>query len=166
MSGIVQITEAINRNIENYLLLENTDDGILSDVEQIICSNSVDEALDTPCVWIYEHPTTPYSEPNLSKTMQLSTPFEFVCIDYDDDPKIAQKKAKDLASRVCKSILKNKNTKENSDDPTRLFHRIDFITLYPSGEVAVEGKNKKVPAASLRLEFIYQIDWFKCCKKQ
>lgn len=163
--NIVKVEDKISQTIENYLKLENCSDGLLSDVEQIHCSNYNDEGLDTPCVWIYEHPTTTYREANLDKQMILCTPYEFICIDYDDDLVIAQRKAKKLALLVCASVLKNHHINLDPIDTSRIFMKIELDTLYPMGLVQIQGKNEKTPAASLRLKFYYMVDWLKCCKK-
>lgn len=160
--------DAISRNVKHWILLEQKPDGFLSDVEQIILSNKTDEPVETPCVWIIEHPTVPYKgqDADMSTQQRVSTTFEFVCIDYDEDLDESQKKATNLATRVGASILKNRRHTESEKDPKRLVHNILFQALYPVGEVSIEGKSEKIPASSLVLEFTHVIDWMKCCRKQ
>ena len=160
--------DAISRNVKHWILLELNSNGFLGDVEQVITSNKNDEPVDTPCVWIVEHPTIPYKgqEADISTQQRVSTTFEFVCIDYDEDLEEAQKKATNLATRVGASILKNRIYPEDEDDPTRLVHKILFQALYPVGEVTIEGKSEKIPASSLVLEFVHVIDWMKCCRQR
>ena len=88
--------DAISRNVKYWILLEQKPDGFLSDVEQIILSNKTDEPVETPCVWIVEHPTIPYKgqDADMSTQQRVSTTFEFVCIDYDED--LDNKKEDDL----------------------------------------------------------------------
>lgn len=162
--NVIDDSDIVSRNIEYYLTLENVEGGLLEDVEDIYASNTIEENLETPCVWIYENPTTSYKDPTLENEMLLSTVFDFVCTDYDEDLEIAQRKCKNLASRVCASILKNRNTPMTETDPLRLFYKITFVFLHPNGEVDIVNKNEKTPSAMLRLEFLHKIDWMKCCK--
>ncbi|MCE7699536.1 MAG: hypothetical protein K8E24_012265 [Methanobacterium paludis] len=114
-----------------------------------------------------EHPTVPYdaSKGNLSSKNMMKTSFEFVCVEYDPNPEVAAQKAKNLATRVGASILKNFNkVKSLPDDPNRIFQFVHFNELIPDGEVTVAGKSETVPVSSLILDFIYPINWLNCTK--
>ncbi len=119
-------------------------------------------------MWIHEHPTIPEQgqTPNLSQTMDLLTPFEFICIEYDPDVEIAAYKAKNLATRVGASLLKNFNrVKSLPEDPDRMFRVIRFNQFIPDGEATViKGKSDKVPACGILFDFVYPIQWLYCTK--
>jgi len=161
---IVTQTEIVTRTIKHYLTVENKENGLLEDVQTIIKSITTDMAIDTPCVWINEKGTFPYGKNNLSHTQELSSTYEFVCIDYDDDLEIAQDKSKNLATRVVTTILKHLNvSRENETDPLRLFSKVEFKELLV-GTVPITNKLDGTPASSVTLDFVYTIDWLKCRK--
>lgn len=155
------------RIVKAYLTTEQVEDGLLEDVETIISSIKSDTPVDPPTVWIHEHPTMVEEEGsiNLSQTQFLMTPFEFICVEYDEDPEVAASKAKNLATRVGASILKHFNrVKTLPDDPDRMFKSVRFNTFIPDGEVSIEGKSESVPACGLILDFVYPIQWMYCTK--
>lgn len=165
--GIVKGLDTVSRTVPNYIKYEVKPGGILEDVKHIIIGPKSDVGVDTPLVWIVEHPTIPQpgSKANLSRTNYLQTSFEFVCVEYDKDPEIATEKAKNLATRVGASIITHFNTlKENPNDPDRIFQFVNFNELIPDGEVNVEGNNESVPVASIIFDFIYPISWLECKK--
>lgn len=155
------------RIVKAYLLTEKAEGGLLSDVDTILPTVKSDKPVGIRTVWIHEHPTvvdTGHS-PNLSHSMDLMTPFEFICFEYNDDPEQAAALAKNLASRVGASILKNFNkVKMLQEDPDKLFRTIRFNTMIPDGEVVIEGKSDKIPACGIIFEFVYPIAWMYCNK--
>jgi hypothetical protein len=154
------------RIVENYLQVEREgEDALLDDVQQIIPTIKTDIPLDPPMVWIQEHPTIsePGKDANLSKTQYMMTPFEFICIELDDDPIVASSKARNLATRVGASIFKNFNrVKSDPDDPDRMFQFVRFGTFLPDGTVEIEEKRDGIPATSIIFEFVYPIQWVYC----
>lgn len=163
--GIVKGLDAVSRTVPHYVTTEVKEGGILEDVKNIIVGYKSDVGVDTPIVWIIEHPTIPLpgKKANLSHVNYLQTSFEFVCVEYDKDPRVASEKAKNLATRVGASILKHFNTlKENPEDPDRIFQFVNFNELLPDGEVKVEGSNESVPVAAIIFDFIYPIRWLEC----
>jgi hypothetical protein len=153
------------RIIENYLTVEKTEDGILTDLQQIISTHQTDIVLKPSTVWIREHPTVVETgkDYNLSNTQYLMTPYEFICIEKGKTPSERDSKARNLATRVGASIIKNFNrVKSDPDDPDRMFQNVRFNTFIPDGAVEIEGKAEDVPAAALILEFVYPIQWMYC----
>lgn len=158
---------APNRAVLAYLTAEQEKDGLLEDVETIKTTMKSDIPTDLPAVWVHEHPTvaddTRKNSTNLSHTQFLMTPFEFICIEYDDDSDCAADKAKNLATRVGASILENYNlVKADPEDPARLFSVIRFNTLIPDGEVTIASKKDIIPATSIIFDFVYPIQWLYC----
>ena len=158
----------VPRTIKSYIEREMKDGGLLSDVETLIPSLNNDVPVDPPAVWIVQHPTTQWANDkrNLSSKMALSVPFEFVCVEYSDDLEEAEMLGIDLASRVGSSLMKNLNKVKVDDSmPDRFFHKLEFQTLYPVGEVNVVGKSERIPATSIVFSFVYFVDWLKCNRR-
>jgi hypothetical protein len=155
------------RVVKAYLEAENVEGGLLEDVKSIIPTIKSDQTLDTPGVWIHEHPTfvEDGKSINLSHTQFMVTIFEFVCVEYDDDPEQAAYKAKNLATRVGASIINNFNeVKSQPDDPDHMFQLVRFSQLIPDGRIEIPGKNDSVPVAAIIFEFVYPISWMHCTK--
>ena len=96
----------------------------------------------------------------------MSVPFEFVCVEYSDDLEEAEILGISLASRVGSSLMKNFNKiKVDNNMPDRFFHKLEYETLYPVGEVTVVGKSERIPATSIIFNFVYIVDWLKCNRK-
>ena len=158
----------VPKTIKSYIEEEMKDGGLLSDVETLIPSLNNDVPVDPPAVWIVQHPTTQWANDkrNLSSKMALSVPFEFVCVEYSDDLEEAEMLGIDLASRVGSSLMKNLNkVKVDNSMPDRFFHKLEFQTLYPVGEVNVVGKSERIPATSIVFSFVYFVDWLKCNRR-
>ncbi|MBE6505638.1 MAG: hypothetical protein E7Z73_07870 [Methanobrevibacter millerae] len=163
--NIISSQELITTRIKECITSEMTPEGLLSDVETFIPSYRMEEEMEEPLIWLFEHPTTIANEKSgaLSQKLYLQTPYEFVCVVYDeDDIEESEMKGKNLASRVAASIAKN-HIKLNSD---RIISKIEFETLYPVGEVSIRNKSDKAPATSVRIIAKYYIDWMNCCKRK
>jgi len=164
--NIVDGVDTITRTVKNYITSENVTNGLLEDVETIIRSVQNETPIDTPAVWIVQHPTIQYQNEkynNLSRVKHLSTTFEFVCVEYDEDLEVAENKGLNLATRVGQSIMKNFNkVKDLETDPDSIFLKVEFETLYPVGFIQIEGKAKKIPATSIIFNFIYPVKWLVC----
>lgn len=163
--GIESGLEISTRTVQNYIHAENKEGGLLSDVVTILTGHKSKTVLDPPGIWIIEHPTVPedLKKSNLSHTNFLKSSFEFDCVAYDPEPDIAAEKAKNLATRVGASILKNFNVlKHRPSDPNRVFQSVRFNTLFPDGKVDIVGKSDSIPAAAIIFDFVYPISWLKC----
>lgn len=164
----MKINEGINviaESIKECIRTEIKDDGLLSDVQTFIPSYRIDEGFEDPCIWLVEHETTPAEgqKGNLSHKQYLQTPFEFVCIVYDeDDLEQSEIKGRDLAGRVVRSLIKN-FTRLTKDKGVRFTQPI-FDALYPIGFKEIDETGAKVVATSVKLIFQYYVDWNICCK--
>jgi len=162
IKGPAEVTKMIKQCIKE----EITSEGLLKNVETFVPSYRMDEELEEPIIWLFEHETTVADGKSgrLSRKLLLRTPFEFVCVVYDDDD-IEQSEllGKELASRVAASIARNiKRVNTNNEI---IFENLKFEALYPVGTVSVVGKSNKAPATSVRLIVEYYVDWAMCCKK-
>lgn len=158
--NIVDSASKITELIKKCVTDEMKPDGLLSDVETFIPSYRLDEPMDLPAVWLFEHPTIPSDKKGgLSHLSYLKTPFEFVCLIYDEDIEESEIKGKNLAFRVGASILKNGL---RITDNERVFNNIKFKAAYPVGDVQIEGKTNQTPATSIIFEIEYIVDWLKC----
>ncbi len=163
--NIISSQELITMRIKECIRKEMHSEGLLHDVETFIPSYMIDEEMDEPAVWLFEHPTTIANDKSgaLSQKLYLQTPYEFVCIVYmEDDPEESEMLGKNLAGRVAASIAKNH--KELNED--RLISKLVFETLYPVGEVEIKNKSDDAPATSVRVIAKYWIDWMNCCRKK
>ena len=162
--NIITSQELVTLRIKECIYTEMHPEGLLHDVETFIPSYRMDEPMNEPCVWLFEHPTTIDDNKSgvLSQRLKLQTPYEFVCIVFDDeDIEKSEMLGKNLAGRVAASITKNSRAL-NKD---RVINTILFDTLYPVGEVTVKNKSNKAPATSVRIIAKYWIDWMNCCNK-
>lgn len=158
--NIIESATSISENVKACIKKEMTSEGLLSDVETFIPSYRLNEPMDLPAVWLFEHPTIESNNKGkLGGYTYLKTPFEFVCLVYDDDLEKSESDGKDLASRVGMSLMNNGLKLINGE---RLFQNIRFKSLYPVGEITIEGKSNKVPATSIVFEIEYIVDWLKC----
>jgi len=157
----------VTRMIKKCITSEMVPDGLLSDVETFVPTYRMDEILDEPLIWLFEHETIPAGGKSgrLTGKLLITTPFEFVCVVYDDDDiEEAELASKQLACRVAVSVVKNiKRLNENNDT---ILNNLKFDALYPVGTVSVQGKSEKAPATSIRLIVEYYVDWSMCCKKK
>lgn len=162
--NIISSQEIITTRIKECINAEMNPDGLLADVETFIPSYRMEEEMEEPCIWLFEHPTTLADDKvgALSQKLKLQTPYEFVCVVYDEeDIEQSEMLGKNLASRVAASIAKN--SKQLNED--RLISKIKFDALYPVGEVTIQNKSDKAPATSVRIIVQYYIDWMNCCRK-
>ena len=150
--------ERVTHAIKKYITEEMGEGGVLNDVETFIPSYRLEEPMDLPAVWLFEHPTTLKNPIGFTEQITLTTPFEFVCVEYDENIETAEIKGKNLAWRVGKTLFKNKHRLHHNH---RVFNDIRFQTLYPVGEVQIQGKLNKIPATSILLEFDYDVEWVK-----
>ena len=165
MTNIINGLESITETIKCCLKTENVESGLLEDVEDIITVYNNEEGVETPAVWMVQHPTTPRDKVDLRQQLTLISPFEFVCIEYDEDPEKAEEKSQNLATRVIMSVLKNYQTVQAQLGYTRTIRKIEFNTYRPVGEISVIGKAEKVPVTGVILDVVHDVDWYNCCRK-
>ena len=164
--NIVEGPAEVTKMIKNCISQEMTDEGLLSEVESFIPSYRMDEEMEEPLIWLFEHETISADGKSgkLSNKLLLSTPYEFVCVVYDEeDIEKSEEKGKQLACRVAATIAKHLS--RVNEDGKQVLNALKFEALYPVGTVIVKGKSNKAPATSLRLIVEFYVDWSICCRK-
>lgn len=160
----------IDERIENILEIvqdciehERQENGLLEKVNDVILVYNNEYGVDTPGIWIVQHPVTAASDENLSQELTLKFTIEFVCIEYDPDPETAEKLARKLAEKVAISIKKNYRRLQYEKFEDRIIHNVKFNSLLPVGEINVENKRDKIPVTGLILDFLFDVDWENDC---
>lgn len=163
--NLIESGEMITQIVKKCITDEIKPEGLLSDVQTFIPSYRMDEPMDEPAVWLFEHPTIESNDNKgkgrLSSIIYLVTTFEFVCIVYDDELEEAEMKGKNLALRVGQALMKNILKGNNN---RRVVNNIHFKSLYPTGEVQIENKTTQTPATSIVFDIEYVVDWLKCIR--
>lgn len=161
--------QIVKETLINYIETEMSVGGILEDVETFRRSYQSDEALNAPLIWLKKHPTIPDDSANggknhnLNNMLYLVMPCEFVCVDYDQDPELAETKSENLATRVGETIRKHFNKLAADENyPVKVFNTMRFYALYTTDQVNILGKSQKTPASNLVVEFVFRIDWSAC----
>lgn len=155
--------ENIIEIVQDCLEHERCENGLLENVSDIINVYNNEYGVDTPGIWIVQHPITPESNENLSQELTLKFPIEFVCIEYDPDPETAEKLARNLAGNVAITIKKNYRRLQYEKFGDRIIHNVKFHSLSLAGELNVENKREKIPVTGLILEFLFDVDWENYC---
>lgn len=164
MKSLDEMVENVLEIIEDCLIHEKeTPNGLLNHVKTIISVYNNEYGIDEPAIWIVQHPITRNNDDNLSQTLILNSTIEFVCVEWDKDPKIAEKKARNLATKVAQSIKNNYRKIQYDKFNDRIIENVKFNTLHPVGEIEVEGKTQKTPVAGIILDFEFTIDWINYC---
>ena len=164
--NIIEGPAYVTQLMKECITAEMVEDGLLEDVNTFIPSYRFDEEIEEPAIGLFEHETTPVMEGTLSHKIEMQTPFEFVCIVYDDeDIEQSEIKGKNLAGRVAASIAKNftRVTVEGHSVPIL---KPVIETMYPVGTVEVQGKSDEAVATSVRIRINYYVDWLICMKNQ
>ena len=165
MTNLINGLESITETIKECLHRENVESGLLEDVEDIITVYNNEDGIETPGVWMVQQPTTARDHVDLKQQLTLVSPFEFVCIEYDEDPETAEMKSQNLATRVALSVLKNFQTVQWELHNTRTITKIEFNTYRPVGEISVVNKSEKVPVTGVILDVVHVVNWWNCCKR-
>ena len=132
-------------------------------MNEIITEHINRGGVDTPAIWIVQHPITPTEGDNLSEVLYLKYTIEFVCIEYDPETKIAEKLARKLAGKVALSIKKNYRRTQYDLFKDRIITNVKFNSLHPVGDINVENKRERIPVTGLILEFEFEDDWTNDC---
>lgn len=155
--------ENILEIVQDCLEYERQENGLLEKVNDIIILYNNEYGVDTPGIWIVQHPVTAASDDNLSQELTLKSTIEFVCIEYDPDPETAEKLARNLAETVAITIKKNYRRIQYEKFQNRIIHNVKFNSLLPVGEINVENKREKIPVTGLILDFLFDVDWENYC---
>lgn len=160
----------IDERIDNVLEIvkdciehERQENGLLENVNDVIILYNNEYGVDTPGIWIVQHPVTADSNENLSQELTLKFTIEFVCIEYDPDPETAERLARNLAGKVAITIKKNYRNIQYEKFGDRIIHNVKFNSLLPVGEINVENKREKIPVTGLILDFLFDVDWENDC---
>ena len=163
MRSLDNMIENILEIIEDCLYYEkDTPEGLLNHVKTIISVYNNEYGIEEPAIWMVQHPITLEKQENVSEIILIST-IEFACVEWDKNPKIAEKKARQLATNVALSIKKNYRRLQYNKFNDRIIEGVKFNTLYPVGEMPVEGKTDKTPVAGIVLDFEFTVDWIDNC---
>ena len=165
MTSIITGLESVTKTIKQCLICENVSGGLLEDVEEIITVYNNEDGIETPGIWMVQQPTTARNNVDLRQQLTLVSPFEFICVEYDPDPEVAEEKSQNLATRVAIAVLKNYLTVQQSLGHTRTISKIEFNTYLPVGEITPRGKGEKVPVTGIILDVVHKVNWMNCCRQ-
>ena len=166
MTNIVVGMETLQTILAGCIEAEMTDDGLLEDVATFKRIYLEEEHIDEPFIWMYQHETRPGRQADISRTMELTTPFQFNCAVYEPELEDANESTMNLATRVILSVQRNWQTIQNQELPgQRLIRNITLETFYPLGTVDVNNKSERLPVIAVVLNVNHIIDWRLCCKQ-
>lgn len=166
MTNIVVGMETLQTILAGCIEAEMTDDGLLGDVQTFKRIYLEEEHIDEPFIWMYQHETRPGRQADISRTMELTTPFQFNCAVYEPELEDANESTMNLATRVILAVQKNWQTIQNQELPgQRLIRNITLETFYPLGTVDVNNKSERLPVIAVVLNVNHIIDWRLCCKQ-
>lgn len=164
--NIVEGPARVTQLMKDCITAEMTEGGLLEDVNTFIPSYKFNEEIEEPAIGIFEQETVPVVSGTLSKKIELQTPFEFICIVYDDeDIEQSEIKGKNLACRVAASIAKN-FTRITIDGESVPILKPTIEAIYPAGTVEVQDKSEEAVATSIRIRINYYVDWLVCMRNQ
>ena len=167
MSNIVVGMETLQTILAGCIEAEMAPDGLLEDVNTFKKIYLEEEHIDEPFIWMYQHETRPNRQADISRTMELTTPFQFNCAVYEPELEDANESTMNLATRVILSVQRNWQTIQNQELPgQRLIRNITLETFYPLGTVDVNNKSERLPVIAVVLNVNHIIDWRLCCKQQ
>ena len=166
MSNIVVGMETLQTILAGCIEAEMTPNGLLEDVQTFKRIYLEEEHIDEPFIWMYQHETRPNRQADISRTMELTTPFQFNCAVYEPELEDANESTMNLATRVILAVQRNWQTIQNQELPgTRLIRNITLETFYPLGTVDVNNKSERLPVIAVVLNVNHIIDWRLCCKQ-
>lgn len=166
MTNIVIGMETLQTILAGCIEAEMTPNGLLEDVNTFKKIYLEEEHIDEPFIWMYQHETRPNRQADISRTMELTTPFQFNCAVYEPELEDANESTMNLATRVILSVQRNWQTVQNQELPgTRLIRNITLETFYPLGTVDVNNKSERLPVIAVVLNVNHIIDWRLCCKQ-
>ena len=166
MTNIVVGMETLQTILAGCITTEMTPNGLLEDVATFKKIYLEEEHIDEPFIWMYQHETRPGRQADISRTMELTTPFQFNCAVYEPELEDANESTMNLATRVILAVQKNWQTIQNQELPgQRLIRNITLETFYPLGTVDVNNKSERLPVIAVVLNVNHIIDWRLCCKQ-
>ena len=164
--NIVEGPAIVTQLMKDCIKTEMKEGGLLEDVNTFVPSYRFNEEIEEPAIGLFEQETVPTVSGTLSKKIELQTPFEFVCIVYDDESiEQSEIKGKNLACRVAASIAKN-FTRLTVDGKSVPILKPTIEAIYPVGTVEVQDKGEEAVATSIRIRINYYVDWLVCMRSQ
>ena len=164
--NIVEGPAIVTQLMKDCITAEIREGGLLEDVNTFVPSYRFNEEIEEPAIGLFEQETVPVVSGTLSKKIELQTPFEFVCIVYDDESiEQSEIKGKNLACRVAASIAKN-FTRLTVDGESVPILKPTIEAIYPVGTVEVQDKGEEAVATSIRIRINYYVDWLVCMRSQ
>ena len=164
MMNIIEGLTAVSQIVKRCIRDEMCEGGLLEEVNTFIPSYRNDDEIDEPAIWLYEDVTTVVDgDGALSKQVHLQTPFEFICLVYDeDDLENSEIKGKILAGKVAASI--GKNFRRIDDNGNQLSSKPRIEGFYPMGAVDINEQSDQIVCTSVRIIFEYYVNWAISCE--
>ena len=163
MMNIVEGQAAVSQIVKRCIRDEMCEGGLLAEVNTFIPSYRNEDTIEEPAIWVYEDVTTVVDgEGRLSKQVTLQTPFEFVCLVYDeDDLEKSELKGKELAGKVAAAI--GKNFRRVDDNGNQISSKPIIEGFYPYGAVDINEQSDMVVVTSVRIIIEYTVNWVISC---
>ena len=163
--NILEGFEKINEVMITSLEREITTDGLLKDVESFFPCYYEDGSINEPVVWLTQHPSRANRQADISRTMEITTPFQISCGVYEVELQDANMASQNLANRAILSILKNWQTVQSEIMTARTIRNITLDTYTPMGYLDVNGKSDKVAMTGVILNVNHIVNWQLCCQQ-
>lgn len=161
--GFVKALERIQPAIHEMIEKEHTTDGLLSDVDEIYLGDKQLQGVDYPAIWIVENNVFLESTGVGNQSEMYVARYQFFAIDYDsEDPVLGQKKSRNLALRIGKTIQDHwRLTYVDNEKPSegRLFDNVKFNQLLTTGEDA-SGASNSVSMSCIVYDFKLRVKRF------
>lgn len=166
MMNIVEGLAAVSQIVKRCIRDEMCEGGLLEEVNTFIPSYREEEVIDEPAIWLYEDVTTVVEgDGRLSKQVKLRTPFEFVCLVYnEDDLEESELKGKELAGKVAAAI--GKNFRRVDDNGNQISSKPVLEGFYPYGAVNINEQSDEIVVTSVRINIDYTVNWVISCINQ
>ena len=163
--NIVEGPAKVTQLIKDCIHAEMVEDGLLEEVVSFIPSYQFDDEIEEPFIGLWEQETRPVVDGTLSHKIEFQTPFEFICVVYDeDDMEQSEIKGKKLACKVAASIAKH-FTRQVDGEAIPVKKPV-FEILNTVGTVDIVDKSDRAVATSIRISINYYVDWMICYKNQ
>ena len=159
VDGLAAVSQIVKRCIRE----EMCEGGLLEEVNTFIPSFRNEEKIEEPAIWLYEDVTTVADgEGRLSKQITLRTPFEFVCLVYDeDDLEQSELKGKELAGKVAVAI--GKNFRRFDVNGMQISSKPIIEGFHPYNAVDINEQSDSVVVTSVRIIIEYTVNWVISC---
>lgn len=163
MMNITEGLAAVSQIVKRCIRDEMCEGGLLEEVNTFIPSFRNDEAIDEPAIWMFEDVTSVVEgDGRLSKQIKLQTPFEFLCLVYDeDDLEESEIKGKILAGKVAAAI--GKNFRRIDDAGNQISSKPILDGFRPYGAEDLNEQSDDIVVTSVRIIIEYTVNWVISC---